>query len=261
MNKFLTFPGKQPVYLGDINFMQSAVGSALANLMKAYTGRDNANAIIYGVERSYAGASVTWTAGVVSIGGEILPVEAGLIADASGGLYFSIVSTTDGSRQFGDGQSHDCWEIRKATLTTTPTDYPLSGFKRVTPVDTTEAQVYSFDNIPNLPDRYARLANCGGAWVFALRSPAMAEESTTLFEGEISDLPDGVLQKFSDAAAPSSMFSVGYRINELQSIENIAVPATLAWSVAASKLRISISFPLAVQLTVPFEFRDILPIF
>ena len=35
MNKFLTFPGKQPVYLGDIDFMQSAVGSAFENLMKA----------------------------------------------------------------------------------------------------------------------------------------------------------------------------------------------------------------------------------
>lgn len=261
MNKFLTFPGKQPVYLGDINFMQSAVGSALANLMKAYTGRDNANAILYGVERSSAGASVTWTAGVVSIGGEILPVEAGLIADATGGLYFDIVSSTDGSRQFGDGQSHDCWEIRKATLTTTHTSYPLSGFKRVVPVDTTEAQVYSFDGIPNLYDRYARLANCGGAWVLSLRSPAMAEESATLFEGEISDLPDGVLQKFSSAAAPSSMRAMVYRINDYASILDASFVVTVAWSVVASKLKISITIPTAVQLTVPFELRDILPIF
>lgn len=261
MNKFLTFPGLQPVYLGDISFMQSAVGSALANLMKAYTGRDNANAILYGVEWSSASASVTWTAGVVSIGGEILPVEAGLIADATGGLYFDIVSSTDGSRQFGDGQSHDCWEIRKATLTTTHTSYPLSGFKRVVPVDTTEAQVYSFDGIPNLYDRYARLANCGGAWVLSLRSPAMAEESTTLFEGEISDLPDGVLQKFSSASAPSSMRAMIYRINDAVGVADVAISVTVSWSVVSSKLRISVTLPIAIQITVPFELRDILPIF
>lgn len=261
MNSFLTFPGLQPVYLGDISFMQSAVGSALANLMKAYTGRDDANAIIYGVERSYAGASVTWTAGVVSIEGEILPVEAGLIADATGGLYFDIVSTTDGSRQFGDGQTHDCWEIRKATLTTTPTDYPLSGFKRITPVDTTEPQVYSFDGVPNLYDRYARLANCGGAWVLSLRSPAMAEGSATLFEGEISDLPDGVLQKFSSASAPSSMCAMIYRILDAGGISDTAIPVTVAWSVTAEKLQITVTYLTAIQVLVPFELRDVLPIF
>lgn len=261
MNKFLTFPGKQPVYLGDINFMQSAVGSALANLMKAYTGRDNANAILYGVERSYAGASVTWTAGVVSIGGEILPVEAGLIADATGGLYFDIVSSTDGSRQFGDGQSHDCWEIRKATLTTTHTSYPLSGFKRVVPVDTTEAQVYSFDNVPNLYDRYARLANCGGAWIFALRRPAMAEASTVLFQGDISGMPDGALQKFSASSSPVSMRSVMLVDREDTSIITTLGPVTISWAVVNGKLRITVSYLSSVAVEYPFEIHATLPIF
>ncbi len=32
MDKFLTFPGQQPIYLGDIDFMQTAVGVTRATL-------------------------------------------------------------------------------------------------------------------------------------------------------------------------------------------------------------------------------------
>ena len=38
MNKFLTFQGEQPIYLGDIDFMQDNSRAAILYVLKGITG-------------------------------------------------------------------------------------------------------------------------------------------------------------------------------------------------------------------------------
>ena len=147
MNKLLTFPGQQPLYLGDIDFMQASVLEALKNLVVAITGSSAGNAVLSGIEVSYGSDTVSWTAGIVSVAGEILPVAAGSVSgNMSSTLYVKVVSTLSGGRTFKDGQSHDCWETRAATLTTEATDYRLEDFKALSSGET----LYSFDGFRNI---------------------------------------------------------------------------------------------------------------
>lgn len=122
MNKFLTFPGKQPVYLGDIDFMQNSVAAVFSEIARALVDSENdsLNAILQGVELGapIAGRS-SWTAGIVVIDGEILPVEAGSAATvANDSLYLHVVSILSGERTFKDGQDHECYETRSAEINT-----------------------------------------------------------------------------------------------------------------------------------------------
>lgn len=264
MDKFLTYPGKQPVYLGDINFMQSSVREAFENMMKAYTGRADANAILYGVDITYALNSISWTAGVVCIAGEILPIEAGILTTGSP-YYFDIVSTAGGQRTMGDGTTKSCWEERAATITSTVTDYPISSFKRVSPVDTATARVHNFDGFVNLDDRYARLSNCGGAFVLSIRRPNLSEATLTLFQGDISDLTDGELQKFGASEAPQSMMSMVYvDPADPSSYEgNYYAPVKISWAIVSGKLRITVThFAVIIgPISNPYEINAVLPVF
>lgn len=264
MDKFLTYPGKQPVYLGDINFMQAAVRDAFENLMKAYTGRSDANAILYGVELTYALNTVSWTAGVVCIAGEILPISAGMTS-AEGPYYFDIVSTAGGQRTMGDGTTKSCWEERAVTITSSVTDYPISSFKRVSPVDTATARVHNFDGITNLDDRYARLSNCGGAFVLSVRRPNLSEATLTLFQGDISDLADGELQKFGASEAPQSMMSMVYvdPADPSSYTGNYYAPVRISWSIVSGKLRVTVTSLSAIAVTIshPYEVNAVLPVF
>ena len=256
MDKFLTFPGKQPVYLGDIDFMQSAVGSAFVNLMKAWIGDDDANAILTGCEISAQNNLVYWTAGVVAVEGEILPVAAGSLASQGGQLYIDIVSSTDGSREFGDGSEHDCWEIRVATFTETVTDYPLSAFKRIVPVDVSQAKVYGFEGRTNSATSYAKLANAGGAWIFAMKIPEQLVASATLFQANVDGLPENALVYFA-TRTPSSVLATVRSANS----EAPTIPVTLSWTVVNNKLQVTVTAGSALAIPNTFELREILPVF
>ena len=121
MNKFLTYAGKQPVYLGDINFMQDAVGATFAQLLRGVlNSSDNSmNAILQGCVLTHSGGTTSWTAGVVVLGGEVLPIQAGSVSGNINSLYFHVSSSLSGQRTFGDGSSHECFETRSAIINAT----------------------------------------------------------------------------------------------------------------------------------------------
>lgn len=119
MNKFLTFAGVQPVYLGDIDFMQNAASDIFSQLAGALMNQDPSalNAILYGVSITRSESITSWTAGAVVINGEILKVSAGSISiQDTLPLYFHVVSTFSGDRVFKDGESRECYETRTATI-------------------------------------------------------------------------------------------------------------------------------------------------
>lgn len=118
MNKFLTFPGTQPVYLGDIDFMQDAARAAFSLLFRGLIDSDSnsLNAILQGVDVTILSVDqIQYSAGVVVLNGEILPVEGDTISiSSSAPLYLHVNSVLSGSRTFKDGNSHDCYDTRTA---------------------------------------------------------------------------------------------------------------------------------------------------
>lgn len=120
MNRFLTFTGEQPIYLGDFDFMQDASASAFKNIARALMNEesDSLNAILQGVEIMYSvdGTSLIWSKGIVVLNGELMTIRSG---SASGGLqplYFHVVEETSGERTFKDGATHECWAERYAII-------------------------------------------------------------------------------------------------------------------------------------------------
>ena len=243
MDKYLTYPGKQPVYLGDVDFLQGSVRDALKNLLRAYIGDNSGDAILLGCEISVSPAQTSWTAGIVSIDGEILPIEAGTLS-GEGGDYFEIVSSTAGSRTFGDGASHDCFEYRQATISHTNTGKPARSFPRVAPIGEIYAKEFGFYAITNSASSYARLAFCGGAFHLSMRRPAMEASSTTVFQGTTDQLPDNLVQLFQKSTAPSGMM-----VQVCASILNAPIACVLSWSVSGKTIEFTLEALTAVQLT------------
>lgn len=109
MNKYLTFPGQQPVYLGDIDFLQESVRSAFLMLLKGLTGLEKPNCILR--------KATSEADGVICLDGEIMPYKAASSSGMIGGYTYNVVSTYDGSRVFKNGENHSCYETRYAQET------------------------------------------------------------------------------------------------------------------------------------------------
>lgn len=136
MNKFKTYAGTQPIYLGDIDFMQDAEKAMLTALARslANSSSDTVKAILQGVKITQQSSDQLWiTAGIVVLDGEVLPVPGQIIsASASDTLYFHVESTMSGSRTFKDGVSRDCYESRHAIVNTTSSGgIPVSSVPRL----------------------------------------------------------------------------------------------------------------------------------
>jgi len=255
MDKYLTYPGKQPVYLGDVDFLQTSVAGAMKELLRAYIGDNSGNAILLGCEFSYAHNQISWTSGIVAINGEVLAIQAGTLS-GEGTNYFEVISSLGGARTFGDGQQHDCFEYRQATISKTNTGYGVATFPRIASRDTQFAKIFGFYGISNTPTSYARLAFCGGAWHLSLRMAAMDSASTTIFEGTTDALPDVLVQLFQQANAPGSML---ISVRSVLSTSSTIV-ATLSWSISGKKVTFAITAATAVQLTEWFV-DEVLPVF
>lgn len=178
MNKFLTYQGQQPLYLGDIDFASDAVRDAFAQLLKGLTGSDGANAILRGVVGSTHNNNVVFSAGIVSIDGEILPVEAnaGINGSMSDTFYLRVKSTYGGSRTFLDSETHDCWETRSVEVTKDVTDYPLAAFRRLQGGFGSQRWRYSQGGF----DFW--LVKTGLTWLVSLKRPAMSQSEEHFFD-------------------------------------------------------------------------------
>src|SRR5690606_10941470 len=98
----------------DILYVQEALKEAVL----AIAGLTEQTFIkIQGVEISFPGANIQWTAGWVMMNGELLKVDAG-IAAAAGNNTFQIVETNDpaGQQTYEDLNTVETYKVRKATI-------------------------------------------------------------------------------------------------------------------------------------------------
>lgn len=105
MNKYLTFPGQQPVYLGDIDFLQESVRSAFMMLLKGLTGQEQPSCILK--------KATSNNDGVICLNGEIMPYKP-YTGSWLGNKSYEVVTLHAGDRIFKDGVTHACYETRYA---------------------------------------------------------------------------------------------------------------------------------------------------
>lgn len=189
MNKFLTFQGQQPLYLGDVDFASQAIRDAFKMVLQGLT--ENSNAILSGVMPSQRQDAVFFSAGVVSIAGEILPVVLSSVTGTlSDTFYLKINSTLGGSRVFKDGETHSCWETRSVEVTKTVTDYPLASFRRLQGCFGTQRWHYDQGGVD------FNLAKTGLLWVMTIKRPAMTGLDEHFFELNVAGIKEDDLETF-----------------------------------------------------------------
>lgn len=207
MNKFLTFQGQQPLYLGDVDFASQAIRDAFKLVLRGLTGSDSANAILRGVVPSTRSSSVSFSAGVVSIDGEILPVDASLPISGtlSDTFYLRIKSTYGGSRTFKDGETHSCWETRSVEVTKDVTDYPLSAFRRLVGGFGTQKWHYEQGGVD------FNLVRTGVVWLVTIKRTAMTSLEEHFFEVNVPGIQRDDLLPFPtvDTLVPATVFIDG----------------------------------------------------
>lgn len=101
MNKLLTFPGIQPIYLGDIDFLQASVRDAFSQLLRGLTGIDNPKCII--------APATSNKDGVICIDGEILPLK---YSPVTARTCYQVMTSSSGERVMKSGEIRKCWEER-----------------------------------------------------------------------------------------------------------------------------------------------------
>lgn len=203
MNKFLTFAGTQPVYLGDIDFMQAAAANAVKQLGRSLMDADSDtfNAILQGVELQWNSSTLTITPGVVVLDGELLPFE-GVTLVAPQGYYFHIESTFSGERTFKDGDTHQCYETRKAVINDiSDGGIAVQNVPRLhTPSDDREYNYYSINGFIT----GAKLIKKNGFWYLEVEVN-VPEASSTLACNVEFNVPDSVAQSLSGLDFPAPL--------------------------------------------------------
>lgn len=218
MNKFLTFAGTQPVYLGDIDFMQAAADNAVKQLAKALmdADSDSFNAILQGVELQWDSSTLTITPGVVVLNGELLPFE-GVTLVSPVSLYFHVESTLSGERTFKDGESHKCHDTRKAIINSTSAGgTSLSSVPRLhTPSDD---RVYNYAAIGGyITD--AKLTKKSGFWFLEIAADIPDSSSVGSSLAQFDNLPSEITSVIRDfAVAAPIVLTHG---NDVKGIQNM----------------------------------------
>ncbi|MBO7682738.1 MAG: hypothetical protein J6T17_08330 [Clostridia bacterium] len=135
--------------------------------------------------------AVFFSAGVVSIDGEILPVVLSSVTGTlSDTFYLKINSTLGGSRVFKDGETHSCWETRSVEVTKTVTDYPLASFRRLQGGFGTQRWHYEQGGVD------FNLAKTGLLWVMTIKRPAMTGLDEHFFELNVPGIQSDDLDAF-----------------------------------------------------------------
>lgn len=144
MNKLLTFPGLQPIYLGDFDFLQQSVNDAFLQLLKGLTGQDNPRCILK--------AATPEKDGAICFDGEILPLKY-FSGAVSGALVYKIESSYSGERTFKDGKTEKCYESRYVVgANGSPSDPDrASAFPMIQDLLTRATKITQYGSFSSLP--------------------------------------------------------------------------------------------------------------
>ena len=121
MDKFLTFEGQQPIYLGDIDFLQNA---SLKTLQTFFQGLTDSPKIL-------VKSATETSSGVVVIDGEVLELRDETSGSAVWSYGIVIKSTYSGGRTLKNGTYRQCYEERYAALVDGDSGYDIKEFVKL----------------------------------------------------------------------------------------------------------------------------------
>ncbi len=109
MDRLLTFPGGQPLYLDDINFLDNIYRTGIEDILKSVA--KDIDSIVWGCEIN----GNTISDGVIWYQNELFFFEGGQVIEQE--LYnFKITEQDTSPHIFADGNSHNVQRIRKAVI-------------------------------------------------------------------------------------------------------------------------------------------------
>lgn len=119
MNRLNINEGGQPLYLDDLDFMQSAFAEAVRGIMSTY-----GNVILSGCEVKTSNVegevyiNYYYNKGYIALNGEVFPVEKGSFsADKGVTLYWKVVRTEEQKEVFENSSEHNVYQYAKVVLT------------------------------------------------------------------------------------------------------------------------------------------------
>ena len=120
MDRLLTFEGRQPIWLDDIDFLQDSFAGEIARLVEGLVPADNIPdvVILKGCEKELVDSTVTFNSGIIYCKGEILRVTASS-ANLSPDYVFNLVQEVDssGDRILQDTEENvSCYIKRSAVI-------------------------------------------------------------------------------------------------------------------------------------------------
>lgn len=112
MNKLLFSEGGQPLYLDDLNFMQSSFADSIKGIVSPF-----GDVVLSGCNINSDENKTSWTEGYIVISGEIYKVDSGNInKPVLNALYWKVVRTNDQLETFENNSENYVYQIGKAIL-------------------------------------------------------------------------------------------------------------------------------------------------
>lgn len=112
MNKLLFSEGGQPLYLDDLNFMQSAFADSIKGIVSPF-----GDVVLSGCSIESDENKTSWTEGYIVISGEIYKVDSGSINNPiPTDLYWKVVRTNEQLETFENKSENHIYQIGKAVL-------------------------------------------------------------------------------------------------------------------------------------------------
>lgn len=127
MNRLLTFEGRQPIWLDDLDFLQNSVADEIKKLVEGITDSEDEVIILSGcnVNQVKPNTSITITAGIIAYKGELYRVDAKQYDSNAGGFRIKLREDYDseGDRTLLEsGEEVSCYQLRRAYIAT-PANY------------------------------------------------------------------------------------------------------------------------------------------
>lgn len=274
MDRFLTHEGLQPFYLGDIDFMSGVFRDTIAKIVSGL-GLGKSSFILSGfnVNSSYDSGKVkyAWDDGAVVIDGEIYSVSAGSLTydpnsgpmQSPVGLKIEISNDPAGRRPLKSGEMVECWQIRKAVVTTFNYDISIRSLRRFEDLLTEKVtkKLPPFKEVALVDDRNPVFCVSGAsAGIGSVEIKSISGALYLLFSVRILAVRDDKVSKFIDsdfefrsieeAAGLFNVFEKGTRVlmlsvvkkkSEVKTYENILCTAEITRSESPGKVHICIA--------------------
>lgn len=118
MNRFMTFEGRQPIWLDDLDFIQDTLAEEIRKIVEGLVGDADEIVILSGCEpKPQSDGTIRYTKGVIYYRGELLSVPEADLVDTNARIRIEETYDQSGDRTMQDSSEEvSCYRIRTGHL-------------------------------------------------------------------------------------------------------------------------------------------------